>query len=261
MADIVIYTDYLPLPDNVPIVAPPGRINTLLKQVFTYVPTQRKWKTLSDAVQRVSLEYTVVRKDSDEKGLGVFMKKDLSVSRLPQNPTASDEQFDNNHILIAIYCGSVVKNTTSHYVMQIGTSDGNITIDGDPTDDLQGIASQLGSAYRFNNRCENPNCRVKPIRLASETDDSGNEKFINVSVVCLRDGAEKNDELTYSYGSDYVKKLNIWVKNSVQLDELKPCLCLDCENHKKEWEQDERWKNDKTGLEKFILLNRNYMRK
>jgi hypothetical protein len=82
-----------------------------------------------------------------------------------------------------------------------------------------------------------------------------------VSVVCLRDGAVENDELTYSYGNDYVKNLTIWVKNGVQPDELKPCLCLDCENHKKEWERDVRWKKDKSGLEKFIMINRNYMRK
>ena len=257
--DIVIYTDYLPLPKNVPIV---GVKTKLLESVFTYVPTQNKWETLSGAVERVSQEYTTVKMDTEEKGYGVFMKKNLSraQSQLP-NPTEFDEQFAAGDIPIAIYCGSVVRSTASHYVMQIKTSDGNITIDGDPTDALMDIASKLGSAYRFNNRCEHPNCRVKPITLASETDDSGNDKFINVSVVCLQDEADKNDELTYSYGSDYVKKLNIWVKNGVKLDDLKPCLCLDCENHKKEWVQDERWKTDKKGLEQFIMLNRNYMRK
>ena len=260
--DIVIYTDYWPLPDNVPIVAPPGRINTLLKQVFTYVPTQNKWKTLSGAVERISQGYTEVKMDTKEKGLGVFMKEKLSKAQSPlSNPTEFDEQFEDEDIPIAIYCGSFVRSTASHYVMQIQTSDGNITIDGNPTDALKDIATQLGSAYRFNNRCKFPNCKVRPIPFASEADDSGNEKFINVSVVCLQKGADKNDELTYSYGDDYVKKLEIWQQTGVNLDHLKPCLCRDCEDQKQMWEKDERFENNKEGLEKFIMLNRNYMRK
>ena len=251
MADIVLYTDYMPLPGNLPIAG----IQPLIREIFTYVPTQQRWNQLSDAISTVARESTE-RRGTDGKGEGMFLKQDLAAHQLRgvANLATFDDSFYAHDIPVAIYCGAVIPtHNNSHYVIQIGTSSGPKLIDSlkFPSDQ---VAAQLGCAHILNNRCANPNCAVRQIVFTSEHD-----KFVYLAVACLTAPAQKDDELTVSYGPEYVKTLAEWRLKSVRPELLQPCLCEDCEADRKEWE--EQWGKNKKGLEDFIKNNRKYMRR